>query len=115
MERDTGALDQLRKILPDDSLGLHTGGIRELLQLARGDNWQPLEDYLQLVGAKYARAGCALSSCYGVASRFYDAMIPCAVARYAAEPARLSAVLQVLGEYTRQTLSIIVDSYHQVK
>jgi signal transduction histidine kinase len=84
---------------------------RDGFQCARTGDWQPLEHYLRSLGARYARSALALSAWYRIANRFHDRFVGRAVEAFCVEPARLTAVLLVLGEYLERALAIIGGEY----
>jgi len=99
-----------RKAVP-----LQVADARQRLRLARAGNWQPFEQHLQDLGARYARAGLVFSAWYEVVNSFYNLVAPRAVDTFSAEPARAKGVLLVLGEYMRRSLAIIASDYYATK
>jgi hypothetical protein len=109
------AIEAAGGALSGGSVEHHAHDVRELVRCARAGDWQPLEYHLRNLGSRYAWSGLAFPAWLGIATRFYDAIVARAVARYAAEPGRLTALLHVLAEYMERSLSLIADSYHAVK
>jgi signal transduction histidine kinase len=115
VEDATRALETTGAALSGGSVAHHAGDVRERLRHARSGDWQPIEFHLRDLGSSYARSGLAFSAWFRIANRFRDPIVACAIARYAAEPERLTAVLQVVGEYVERSLSIIAADYYAVK
>ena len=115
---DTASARTLERItgsLPAGSVDEQVAGARDRLRRAREGDWQPFERHLRTLGAKYARDGLAFSAWYAIANSFYDAIAAGAVAAHAADPPRLTAVLQVVGDYMKSSLSIIAAEYFAIK
>ena len=109
------ALEGAGGALPAGSVEHQAGEARDTLRAARTGRWQPYEQYLMVLGARYSRSGLALSAWHGIANRFQDAIIARAVATFSAEPARLTAVLQVVGEFIERSLLVIASDYYAAK
>jgi len=101
--------------LPQSDVDREVAESRERLRRARAGDWRPYEERLRSLGATYARAGMAFSAWHSISYRFYESMVTRAVAAFAGEPARLTQVLLVVGEYTERSLSIIADHYYAAK
>jgi len=110
LKASTAALERAGGPLPDQAAKLH-----ELLGRAREGEWQPLEQHLRMLGSAYARMGLAIAAWYEVANVFSDTVVARAVDTYAAQPARLTAVLHVHGEFVTRALAIIAAGYYAVK
>jgi PAS domain S-box-containing protein len=104
--RDFFALCELADLAP---------GARDRLRRARDGDWQPLEHHLRTQGALYAREGVPFSAWSAIADNLYNALIGHAVAAHGADPARLASVLHVLGDYMKDSLSIVATAYFAIK
>lgn len=99
---------------PEGTAALATDGEAWLRCAALGD-WRPLEHNLRGLGFRYARAGLALSAWYGIVKLFTNAMNARAVTAFGTEPARLIAVLAVIGDFAERSLTSLADGYYTAK
>ncbi|MBC7976200.1 MAG: PAS domain S-box protein, partial [Myxococcales bacterium] len=81
----------------------------------RDGDWQPIVRHLAQLGRRYSRAGLPISAWYQIVQAFSAAIVAHAVAVHAAEPARLTALLLVLGEATERALTSLAAGYYAVK
>jgi len=82
---------------------------------ARGGDWAPFETHLRALGERFAREGLPFEDWYRVVDRFYETLAPRIARAWSGEPERVGAALLVLGEYMRQSLSLIERAYHDTR
>jgi signal transduction histidine kinase len=95
--------------------GHDAASVQDLFRSARAGDWQPLEHRLGSSAASDACAGRSLAAWPDTAPRFRDALVACAVAAHGEAPARLGAVLLVIGDYFERSLAIQAGSYHAAR
>ncbi len=97
--------DVCTHVLPDDA------GLRA----AAASNWAGLAAQLEAAGAQLARDGHELAAWGATSNRAFAVITPKLVETYGAEPARLSDVLLVLGDYLEHSHAGIARAYSVTK
>ena len=90
---------------------------RSRAQLARAidGGWAEYEADLRLQGATYAQAGISFAGWYDLVGAFQRHIVPLLVARYAAEPARLSAALSAMQRFVDRVMATLGTAYLDAK
>lgn len=115
IEASARTVDRTSGVEAGESMAQHVAAAHARLRFARAGDWQPFEHHLRSLGARSSSAGLELSAGCGDVDSFYGAVAARSVTRYCAEPARLTAVLLVLGAYMERSLSLIASGYCTTK
>jgi len=114
LEASERALEQAGGALPGGVARL-SAGLHERLRRALDGDWRPYEQHLGTLGAAYARQGLAIAAWYEISNELSGVVVARAVDAFAAQPARLTAVLRVHGELIARSLALIAGGYYAVK
>lgn len=101
--------------LPDGELQRELELVREPLGAALSGEWTAIEHHLEGLGDRYARAGLAASVWNSAGAAVSRVLMTRAVARFAADPDRLTALLMTLGAHTDRMLSAVIRGYYVTK
>lgn len=89
--------------------------VREPLGGVLAGDWTAIEQHLEGLGDRYARAGLAASAWSSAGAAASRVLMTRAVARFAAEPDRLTEVLVTLAAHTDRMLSAVIRGYYVTK
>jgi len=99
----------------DTTRALRVTRARAQLTAAQRGDWQPFVHYLRGLGTAYAHDDVVASAWSAIADRFYAEIAPRLVEAYASEPARLTQVLLVLGDFMGRARTEIAGAYNEAK
>jgi PAS domain S-box-containing protein len=89
--------------------------VREPLGAVLSGEWTAIEQHLERLGDRYARAGLAASAWNSAGAAVSRVLMTRAVARFAADPDRLTALLMTLAAHTDRMLSAVIRGYYVTK
>jgi PAS domain S-box-containing protein len=118
----TELIEVIGRALERAGWALQDGELERELELVRGPlgavvagEWAPIEQHLERLGSRYARAELAASAWNSAGAAVSRTLMTRAVARFAADPDRLTELLVTLAAHTDRMLSAIIRGYYVVK